>query len=545
MSKRLLHSIIVLSLFPCLSCGVETTKTDSTIPSFNSKLKSKAKNMIPSVECSDTDTLLVTLNENVKNAKETVFSTFDDNAVTDLTTSITDDCKKVYSVDLSGFSYDDINKAVSDLESKDEVYYIEKDNPIPIADSTEPDDPYYSSSQWGLNGTYGINAPNAWKFTTGSSSVRVGVIDTGVAKHTDLNANLVDGYDFVADSADGSKDLNGHGTHVAGIIGAVGNNSIGVTGVNWNTSIVSLQASNDGTRVIKGDAAIKAINYAISLWGTEDQIDIINYSVSGYGYDISIREVARNFPGLFVWSAGNLDVDIDSFLSGCDSFDLPNIISVGAINSVGNKSDFSNYSLSGDNVSIYAPGDNILSTIPDNKYGYKSGTSMAAPFVSGTAALLLAENPDLSASQLKNLILNSANSTNITYSYDNNTVSHTVKSLNAYAALSAAHTTHKYTYKYVVKNSKQHFSYCRCGAYKLQSHAVSSSDTGVSKKTCIFCGASVSTGLMQYGTVSIASLYDEKTIYFGNGSYVLPNGIYVISDEDLDAVLNGILALPE
>lgn len=297
MSKRLLHSIIVLSLFPCLSCGVETTKTDSTIPSFNSKLKSKAKNMIPSVECSDTDTLLVTLNENVKNAKETVFSTFDDNAVTDLTTSITDDCKKVYSVDLSGFSYDDINKAVSDLESKDEVYYIEKDNPIPIADSTEPDDPYYSSSQWGLNGTYGINAPNAWKFTTGSSSVRVGVIDTGVAKHTDLNANLVDGYDFVADSADGSKDLNGHGTHVAGIIGAVGNNSIGVT--------------------------------------------------------------------------------------------------------------------------------------------------------------------------------------------------------------------------------------------------------GVSKKTCIFCGASVSTGLMQYGTVSIASLYDEKTIYFGNGSYVLPNGIYVISDEDLDAVLNGILALPE
>lgn len=543
MLKKLLSTMAVLSLFPCLDCGVVASKTESTISSFNNRVKSKAKNMIPSVDCSDTDTLLVTLNENVKDAKKSVFSTFDDDAVTDLTTSITDcNCKKVYSVDLSGLSYEDISKAVSDLESKDEVYCVEKDEPISIAGSIEPDDPYYTSSnQWGLDGTYGINAPSAWKINTGSSSVRVGVIDSGIATHTDLNANLVDGYDFVTNTEDGSNDLNGHGTHVAGIIGAVGNNSVGVSGVNWNVSIISLQVSNDGTIFAKTSAAIKAINYAISLWGTENQIDILNYSVAGYGYRTSIREVVRNYPGLFVWCAGNNSLNIDSYLSGCGSFDLSNIISVGAINSAGEIPDFSNYSLSGDNINIYAPGVSILSTLPGNKYDYMGGTSMAAPFVTGTAALLLAENPDLTASQLKNLILNNANTIDIIYPNENDTTSHTVKSLNAYAALSAAHTTHTYTYEYIAKNNKQHLSYCRCGAYKLQSHAVSSS----SKNTCIFCGATVSTGIIQYGKVELVSLYNEETVYFGNGSYVLPNGIYVISDQDLEAVLSGSLALPE
>ncbi len=545
MSKRLFNTITILSLFPCLSCGAEAVRAETTTPSLTNRVKSKAKNMISSTDCSDADTLLVTINEGVRNVKQSVFSSFDNDAVTDLTSSITDyNCKKVYSVDLSGSSYDDINKAVSDLESKDEVYCVEKDEPITVASSTEPDDSYYSSSkQWGLNGTYGINAPDAWKFTTGSPSVRVGVIDTGIATHTDLNANLIDGYDFVADTTQANDDTDGHGTHVAGIIGAVGNNKIGVSGVNWNVSLVPLQTYNYNKNTFYTADAIKAVNYAIGLWGTENQIDILNYSITGYGFRTSLRETIRNYPGLFVWAAANKGYDIDNYISNYGSFDLPNIISVGAINPDGSRRSTSNYSSSGANVNIYAPGTSILSTLPNNKYGYMSGTSMAAPFVSGTAALLLAENPDLTASQLKNLILNNANSIEITY--PNDSTSHTVKSLNAYTALSAAHTTHTYTYEYVAKNNRQHLSYCRCGAYKLQSHAVSSSETGSSNKTCLFCGASVSTGIIQHASVALTSLYDAETVYFGNGSYILPNGIYVISDRDLDAVLDGSLVLPE
>ncbi len=298
MSKKLLRTIAILSIFPCLGCGAETSKDESTIPSFDSRVKSKAKNMIASVDCSDTDTLLVTVNENVKDAKKSVFSAFDDDAVTDLTASITDyNCKKVYSVDLSGLSYEDINKAVDDLEAKDEVYCVEKDEPFSIAGSTETDDPYYTSSnQWGLNGTYGINAPGAWKINTGSSSVRVGVIDSGIAKHTDLNANLVDGYDFVTNTTQANDDNHIHGTPVAGIIGAVGNNGIGIP---------------------------------------------------GYGFRTSLREVIRSYQGLFVWSASNDTFDVDNYILTNGSFDLSNIISVGAINSDGSRRSTSNYSSKG------------------------------------------------------------------------------------------------------------------------------------------------------------------------------------------------------
>lgn len=541
MSKLLLSIIAALSILPCMSFseGVPVSKV-STLPNHsNQRLQSK----IASYDYSECDSLLVTLNENVRNAKSSVFANFAESKVTDLTTSLKDySCKKVYSVDISGMSYEDINRAVSDLESKEEVYCVEPNEKISV--SSEPNDTrYVSGDQWGLNGTYGINAPKAWNINTGSSSVRVGVIDTGIAKHTDLNANLVDGYDFVSDTANGYNDLNGHGTHVAGIIGAVGNNSVGVSGVNWNVSLVPLQASDDGSDGIYVSAAIKAINYAIGLWGTDNQIDILNYSIRGYGYDVAIREAVSSYPGLFVWTAGNLYCNVDDFISSYGSFDLPNIISVGAISEDGKRPDFSDFSLNGTNVNIYAPGVNILSTLPGNKYGYKDGTSMAAPFVTGTAALLLAENPDLTASQLKNLILDNANSIEITYP-NGSSKSHTVKSLNAYAALSATHT-HNYTYKYVSKNNKQHRSYCSCGEYKLQGHVISGSESGSSKKTCVFCGASVTTGFVQYTKIRIASLQDDDVTYFGHGSYILPNGIYVISDEDMDAVLSGELTLPE
>jgi len=291
-----------------------------------------------------------------------------------------------------------------------------------------PNDPEYIY-QWGLNGTYGINAPQAWDTTIGSHNVRVGVIDTGIAEHPDLQANLTTGWDFERNNADATDDRQEHGTHLAGIIGAVGDNEMGVAGVNWNVTLVPLQVSN--WMGVTLSRVVSAIGYATNRWGTNEQISVLNQSISGYGEDpIDPRLAAiNNFPGLFIWSAGNgggdsVGDDVDTFTPYISYFNLNNIIAVGAIESVGIRCSFSNYSSSGAFVQVYAPGNGILSTIATNhydldengeliefwEYSYNTwgGTSMAAAYVSGVAALLLSANPTLTARQLKQMIITGA-----------------------------------------------------------------------------------------------------------------------------------------
>ena len=162
-------------------------------------------------------------------------------------------------------------------------------------------DTYFASNElWGLNGEYGINAPEAWNITTGSKNVRVGILDTGIANHTDLNANLTNGWDFFNDNSITSDDTHSHGTLVAGIIGAVGNNNLGVVGVNWNVTLVPMQASNQ-VYELADDEVIKAIQWAKNKWGTSEQIDIINFSVAGFGQRTAVLEAIRGYKGLFVW----------------------------------------------------------------------------------------------------------------------------------------------------------------------------------------------------------------------------------------------------
>lgn len=264
---------------------------------------------------------------------------------------------------------------------------------------------------WGLNGEYGIDAEAAWEITTGSNSVRVGIIDTGVDSHSDLSGNLVEGWNVLSEDTT-QLDTVGHGTHIAGTIGATGDNIDGIVGVAQDVSLVPIQAAI-------GIPIIPSINLVITLlnedtcvaaveWAIENDIDIINFSIGSYSETLALKTAISNYNGLFVCAAGNgqLDSTLNQYV-GVDVDSTPcypacythgetfsdRMISVGAIDDTGAITTFSNYGNA--TVDVFAPGANILSTVPtsvsSDGYAYFSGTSMATPHVVGVAALIWSE----------------------------------------------------------------------------------------------------------------------------------------------------------
>jgi len=343
--------------------------------------------------------------------------------------------RSIYKITLPTHDKAKVREAVEILQKIDGIESATPDYLFPVA--LAPNDTDYNTL-WGLHGTHGVKAPDAWDITTGSSNIRVGVLDTGIASHPDLNANLTVGYDFVNNNTTTTDDTHGHGTHVAGTIGAVGDNNTGVVGVNWDVTLVPLQAANS-ENLIPSTASISAINWSQGKWGTNEQISVINYSVAGYGeYPVSasIITAINNFLGLFVWASGNGDEDgigddVDTYFPYTAYNDLSNVIAVGSITSAGQKSGFSNYSSSGDYVHIFAPGSSINSTWRNNQYNTIDGTSMASPHVSGVAALMLSVNPSLTGDYLKQLMIDSADPIEITTPHGQQTVNR----LNAYNAV--------------------------------------------------------------------------------------------------------------
>ncbi len=290
-----------------------------------------------------------------------------------------------------------------------------------------PNDAYYNY-QWSLER---IDAPLAWDFVTGDNLTFVGVVDTGIDYlHPDLQGNVWrnpneicndgidndgngyvdDCYGFNAIAGSGSAlDDNGHGTHVAGIIGAVGNNVEGVTGVNWKVSIVGCKfISSTGTGSLFDELA--CLDYIKQLKLSGYNIVAVNASYGAYYYS-SLEENAiaelGNLGILFIAAAGNESNNNDTNpLNPCSlSTRLNNVICVAATDENDNLASFSNYGVN--TVQVAAPGVNILNTYYGGGYAYLSGTSMATPHVTGLAALLKSYKPNLTLADIKNAILNS------------------------------------------------------------------------------------------------------------------------------------------
>ncbi|MEW6445748.1 MAG: S8 family peptidase [Pseudomonadota bacterium] len=331
-----------------------------------------------------------------------------------------------------------------------------------------PNDPFYASSQWHLQplltglahggNNYGLNLPGAWDYTTGDAAVVVAVLDTGLLPHADIDGNILDasgrvksGYDFVSDvevANDGGgrdsdptdpgdwvtlaesiksggtfegcsvSDSSWHGTHVAGIVGATGDNGLGVAGVAWNTSLLPVRTMGkcggltsdvvDGIRWAAGLAVV-------GVPANANPARVLNLSLGGSGACDAVTQQAINDVraqgAVVVVAAGNEGSDVAGFTpAGCAG-----VITVAATDRQGQIAYYSNY---GGAVEISAPGGDayidskIYSTLDsgtrlaanDSSYKAYQGTSAATPHVSGLAALLLAMNAGLTPDQVLNAI---------------------------------------------------------------------------------------------------------------------------------------------
>lgn len=325
---------------------------------------------------------------------------------------------------------------------KDNKKYVEYVEPNFVRlRALSPDDTEYSSL-WNLDNTgqsggmpdADIDAPEAWDVVTDCSNVIVGVMDDGIdylhedladnvwineieasgvnGQDDDANGHIDDiyGYDFGSNDADPYPDIAtdesaGHGTHVAGIIGAEGDNGLGTVGICWNVKLMALKIFDEDGHATVSDI-IEAANYAIWMKDAGINIKVINMSFGSIvpsSAEFNAMKSLRNAGILVSAAAGNTGSSTNSFAFYPASYAIDNIISVAASNDLDKVSAFSTFGT--EDVDIAAPGSSILSTYPTDQYILLSGTSMAAPHVAGVAALLSASDDDLDYAELRSMIL--------------------------------------------------------------------------------------------------------------------------------------------
>jgi subtilisin family serine protease len=315
------------------------------------------------------------------------------------------------------------------MAARSDVEHIEIDYRVWALAGT--DDPLLSE-QYALEGPFSSRVTDAWNTTVGSTDALVAVIDTGVdLSHPDLASNIwrnpreipgngkdddrngfkddVQGYDFVNRDAS-PQDDQGHGTHVSGIVAAVGNNARGVAGVAWGTKVIPIKALDSQGSGFNSDI-VKGIDYVTDLRRKGVPVAAINLSLGGGGYSGALYravERARNHEIFVVAAAGNEGADNDVIGSYPANFKIDNVVSVTATNAAGELPSYANVGPC--SVHLAAPGNEILSTsLTQTSYGpYRmlSGTSMASPHVAGIIALIAAANPSLSLLQVREVLLN-------------------------------------------------------------------------------------------------------------------------------------------
>ncbi|MBD3920227.1 S8 family serine peptidase [Paenibacillus sp. PR3] len=318
---------------------------------------------------------------------------------------------------------DDLNKTIAELKSDPDVVYAQPNYLLTAADV--PTDERFAE-EWGLSNTgqsvgyskgvpgVDIGVTKAWGTTLGTASTLIGVLDTGIdIQHPDLSERIyvnrneiagngidddgngyiddVYGWDFanddntVYDSASDDK----HGTHTAGIIAASAN-EIGIRGVAPNVTLLPLKFIAGKTGYTSD--AIEAIAYAKQM-----SVKIINASFGSTDANPALKDAIMQSGILFIAAAGNNGQNSTINPVYPAAYSLPNVVSVAALDNTGKLASFSNY---GANIDVAAPGEGILSTLPEEQYGFQSGTSAAAPMVAGIAALVQSQFPDLTAEQI-------------------------------------------------------------------------------------------------------------------------------------------------
>jgi thermitase len=258
-----------------------------------------------------------------------------------------------------------------------------------------PNDSFFSSQYSLYSSSYqGIDAISGWDLEQGSQSITIAIVDTGIDyTHEDLaGKNVVKGYDFVNEDFD-PKDDHGHGTHVAGISGAIANNGRGIAGVCPGCSLLAIKvvtADGSGANSWIANGIANAVNLGA---------DVINLSLGGLDRSNTIKlaiEQAYQSGAVIVAASGNDGSGVALYPAA-----FPEVIAVGATDRYGDRASFSNY---GNHLEIAAPGESIYSTLPDNRYEAWNGTSMACPHAAGLAGLLLSKNPSLTNEQVRQIM---------------------------------------------------------------------------------------------------------------------------------------------